>query len=256
MAGGSRKERRNLGGVEGQAIEPFFDGPIQAQLRTNIVQIERVLLAVIRSEVERLRQDRAELTRFFSHFFDPIAGPEERDKFVDNFIREPPVTVLGYPRSTAAFPCFSVILESEQEQQNALGDFAGETLPGEDATEAAEYLGSIYECVYGVYVYAQHPDVVAYLYQFVKLLMLGSKPTLIAAGLIDPHFSGGELSPEEMYLPDNMFARVFRITTQAMMTVPRLLDPDPGKVRLAGLYVDDIVVDGIRGGISPAEPEE
>lgn len=62
-------------------------------------------------------------------------------------------------------------------------------------------------------------------------------------------FSGGELNPEEMYLPDNMFARVLRISCTAPMSIPKLII-DAAKVRILGLYMDDIVVDGIRGGVT------
>jgi hypothetical protein len=256
MSRSSRKAKRNLGGTEAEAVTSFFGEPQLTEARTNIVMIERVLLAVIRSEVERLRADTNELTRFFSHFYDPIAGEEERARFVANFQAQPPVTVLGYPRTTAQFPCFAVVLESENESQNVLDDYVGESLPGEDVDEAAEYRGAIFDHTYSVYVFAEHPDVVAYLYQFVKLVLFGAKPFLVQAGLIDPHFSGGELSPEEMYLPENMFARVFRITASALVTVPRLLDPDPVRVRLAGIFMNDIVVDGIRGGVTPYAASE
>jgi hypothetical protein len=250
MSAADRKARRNLGGTHAETVEPFFGGPDLAEARTSIVLVERLILAIIRSEVSRLRQDEAELTRFFSHFFDPLAGETEREKFVANFISQPPVTVLGYPRSTAEFPCFSVILESEEEDQNVLAEYVGETLEEEDTREPAEYLGAVFNHTYGIYVYAQHPDVVVYLYQFVKMVLFGAKPTLVEAGLIDIHFSGGELSPEEMYLPDNMFARVLRITTQAVMSVPVLTAVDPRRLHTS-IFMDDIVVDGIRGGVTP-----
>ncbi len=249
----SRKAKRNLGGSLEPTIEDFFGPPTLTQARVNVILVERLLLAVLRFEIDRLAQttNQDELERFFSHFFDPIAGETERARFVTDFQKTPPVTVLGYPRSTGTFPCFSVILESEQEETNVLADYMGESLDGEDVGEAAEYQGAIFSQSHGIYVYAEHPDKVAYLYQFAKLVLFGAKPFLIKAGLIEPRFSGGELSPEEMYLPDNMFARVLRITATSTITVPRLLDPDPLRVRLAGLFMDDIVVKGIRGGVHP-----
>jgi len=250
----SRKAKRNLGGGLEDTIESHFGDPVLTEARVNVVLVERLLLAVLRFEVERLAkvENESELVRFFSHFFDPIAGSAERARFVADFQKSPPVTVLGYPRDSGTFPCFSVILESEQEDTNLLDDYVGQTVEGEDAAEAAEYQGAIFGQSYGIYVYAEHPDAVAYLYQFAKLVLFGAKPFLIKAGLIEPRFSGGELSPEEMYLPSNMFARVLRITATATVSVPRLLDPDPLRVRLAGLFMDDIVVKGVRGGVHPA----
>lgn len=261
----SRKNKaalRNLGGTFGETVERYFKGPTLASARTSIVLLERLFLAILRSEIERLSEDKTELERFFSHFFDPTAGTEERDRFVDNFIRQPPVAVLGYPRTTATFPCFSIILESEEEDTTVLEDYVGQTLPGEsggfpgNGREAYEYKGAVFKQSYGIYIYAQHPDVCGYLYQFAKFCMFGSHDVLVEAGMIDFTLSGGELSPEEMYLPDNMFARVLRISSTAVQSIPQLLNPDPARIKLAGVFMDDVVVDGIRGGVTPYAPED
>ncbi len=246
---------RNLGGTLEASIEPFFDGPALAQARTSISLLERVIMNLLRVEIARLKSDKGELDRFFGHFFDPTAGAVERERFVDNFIREPPVVVLGYPRTSGEFPCFAIILESEEETDpESMGDYVGQTLDGEGG-EAAEYVGSFFNHSYGIYIYAQHPDVVIYLYQFAKMVIFGAKDALLCSGFTDLRISGGELNPEEMYLPDNMFARVLRISAVAPITVPKLIT-DPAKVRLLGLYMDDIVVDGIRGGVTPYVPED
>ena len=241
---------RNLGGTLQNEVEPYFDGPVLAQARTSIALLERVLMNLLRIEIARLQGDKDELDRFFGNFFDPTAGAVERARFVNNFMREPPVVVLGYPRTSGEFPCFAVILESEEETDPELmGDYMGQTLEGESG-EAAEYVGGFFRNSYGVYIYAQNPDVVIYLYHFAKMVIYGAKEALECAGFNDIRFSGGELNPEEMYLPENMFARVLRISCTAPITIPKLIT-DPAKVRLLGLYMDDIVVDGIRGGVTP-----
>jgi hypothetical protein len=250
MSRKAKENVRNLGGTLQNDIEPYFEGPQLAQARTSISLLERVLQNLLRSEIARLKEDEAELDRFFGHFFDPTAGSEERSRFVTHFRREPPVVVLGYPRTSGEFPCFAVILESEEETDpDLMGDYMGQTLDGE-AGEAAEYVGSFFSNSYGIYIYAQNPDVVVYLYQFAKMVIYGAKQALECAGFNDIRFSGGELNPEEMYLPENMFARVLRLSCTAPITIPRLT-LDPAKVRLLGLYMDDIVVDGIRGGVTP-----
>jgi hypothetical protein len=254
----SRKDKtllRNLGGEVEAGVTDFFDGPDQAQSRVSVVLGERLLLAVLRSEVARLAADQAEATRFFSHIFDPTMSAADRAKFVAKFVAEPPTTVLSYPRTSAEFPCFAVVLDSETEVQPLLGDHVGETVEGEDEDEPAEYQGSIFEHVHAVYTYAEHPDIVAYLYQLSKLILLGAKPALMRSGLIDVSFAGGELSPEEMYLPDNMFARQLRVTSKSAQTVPRLLSPDPARVRLGGIFREDVVVDGIRGAVLTYDPD-
>jgi len=260
----NRKERllRNLGGTFEQTDEraqPFFDGPIQTEMRTSVVMAERILLAVLRSEVARLSADtdeaRGELTRIFSHIFDPTIGATERASFVTDFQRRPPTTVLGYPRTTTEMPCFAMTLENDEEgEAPILGKYVGQTLEGEDPPggEDAEYEGAFFDQTYGIYVYAQHADQCAYLYQFGKLLLFGARQALEAAGIIDPTYSGGELTPEEMYLPENLYARVLRVRAKTLMTVPRLLlHRDGRRLRATGIFMKDVVVDGMRGGVTP-----
>lgn len=252
----SRKDRllKNLGGVVSAELPASPEAP--DVMRTNVVLIERILLAVLRSEVERLSQDKDECSRFFSHFYDPIAGQSEREKFVSNFMKHPPEVVLGYPRTSAAFPCLSIVLASEDETQNALGDFVTQT--GDLSTERnpTEYVGAHFSQAHMIYVYAEHPDVVVYLYQFAKLCLFGAKQTLLEAGCTEVSFSGGELAPDEGYLPENMFVRYLQVRTVAQVTIPKLLLVDPRRIRVTGIHMDDVVVDGVPGGVHPYPPTE
>jgi len=247
----SRKDRalRNLGGFVSAELPESPDAP--EVMRTNIVLVERIVLSILRSETERLSKDSSECTRFFSHFFDPIAGPAERAEFVRNFMRRPPTVVLGYPRTSAEFPCISIVLSSEEEMQNAVGDYITQTGADSLEREAREYVGAHFSQSYMVYVYAEHPDVVMYLYQFVKLCLFGAKQTFLEAGCTEVTFSGGELSPDEGYLPENMFVRYLQVRAQAQVTIPKLLVVDPRRIRVAGIHMHDVVVDGVRGGVTP-----
>lgn len=249
----NRKERliRNLGGSAETSAEQFFNGPLLAEARTAIVLPERIILSLLRTEITRLAADRAETLRFFSHFFDTTVDEDERNAFVDNFVGQPPAVVLGYPRTTTEMPCFSVILESEAEVSSGgqyLGDYMGETLEGEEAEEVSEYVGGLFESSYSVYVYAQHPDACIYLYHFAKMILFGAKSAMVANGLIEPMFSGGELSPQDMYLPDNLYARVLSVKVKNPVTIPRVRSYTDGRnLRVGGAFREDVVVDGMRG---------
>jgi hypothetical protein len=248
----NRKTRalRNLGGAVAAGLtNPTGSGA--EVMRTNVVLIERVILAVLRSEVDRLSQDRSECDRFFAHFYDPIVGEAERAEFVTNFMRAPPNVVLGYPRTSASFPCLSIVLASEEEVQNAVGDFISQT--GRDSTDRlpVEFVGAHFSQSHMIYVYAEHPDVAIYLYQFAKLCLFGAKSTFLEAGCTEVTFAGGELAPDEGYMPENMFVRYLQVRAVTQVTVPRLLLVDPRRLRLGGVFIDDVVVDGVRGGVHP-----
>jgi len=257
----SRKDRlkRNLGG---QVLDEdprfntkfFTGGPESTEMRTSIAFPERLIRAVLASEVERLSQDQAELERFFSHFFDPTTPEGERASYVADFLRNPPVVTLGYPRFTGDMPVFAIVLSSDEESdgEGFLGNYVGQTMPGESPPggEDQEYEGAIFNQQNSVYVFAQHPDQLLYLYQFAKLALLGAREALHLAGMISPTYSGGELAPNEVYLPDNVFGRVLNVSYKVMMTVPKLFAHRDGRrLRVTGIFGKDIVVDGQRGGV-------
>jgi hypothetical protein len=254
----NRKERlkRNLGGTvranDARFRDAFFDGPPIAELRTSITLPERLFRAVLDSEVERLREDEDELRRFFQHFFAPTTSVEEREQYVKDFVANPPKVVLGYPRATGTWPCYAIVLSSDEESEEVLSQFVGTTARGETAPggEDQDYEGAFFDQTFSIYVLSTHPDQCIYLYKLAKLALMGARDALVAAGVLDPHYSGGELNPDEMLLPDIAFARVLNVRCKTMETVPKLLSYRDGrKLRVAGIFGTDVVVDGMRGTV-------
>lgn len=257
----SRKDPSNFGtAVSEEKLPP--DTPKEpfevAAGRFSVVMPERVILALLRSEVDRLANpdNGDDLRRFFNHFFDPMISNKERESYIVNFQRQPPVTRLGYPRTSATFPCFAIIMERDTMDQEALGKYLGQTRPDDPIESAEEYVGSMFEQVYGIFIFAEHPDVCLYLYHFAKAVLLGSHVTLQECGIIDPQYEGAEMMPQPDYLPENMFVRRLGVTLKTLHTIPVVLTPDPGRLRVTGIWAADIVVSGIRGGVHPIDPNE
>lgn len=256
----SRKDKllRNLGGTVAVEKSEACDIVGAQADRTSVIMIERLIHAILKTECDRLVADESEATRYFSHFFDPILGETERAEFVKHFRRQPPKIVIGYPKTTVEFPCIAIVLNSDEETQNLLADYMGMTKDGVDpiSAEAIEARGAWFEASHMVYVYAEHPDVTTYLYHFTKLVLFGAKPTFLGCGIEDVRFSGGELAPDEGYLPEYAFVRWVNVKTISKSTVPRLLDPDPRRISITGIFMDDVVVDGVRGGVTaiPFDP--
>lgn len=256
-----RKDPANFGTITSEAKLPPDDEPPDFDVaagRFSVVMPERVFLALLRVETNRLADTANvdDLRRFFMHFFDPMITEKERESYITNFQREPPVARLGYPRTGAKFPCFAVIMERDVMDQEALGKYIGQTKAGDPAETAEEYVGSMFEQTYGIYIYATHPDVCLYLYHFAKAVLLGSHVILQECGIIDPSYDGNEMMPQDEYLPENTFVRRLGVTLKTLHTIPAVLAVDPGRVRVTGIWADDIVVSGIRGGVHTIDPNE
>jgi hypothetical protein len=256
----SRKRRlqRNLGGTEGATdprFEGFVDGPQSAELKTAIVLPERLLRAVLLSEIDRLsaKANVSECVRFFSHFFDPsIADTSERDSWVKDFQETQPKVVLGYPRTANSWPIFSITLAEEGEGETPIGRYVHETQHGErpPGGEDAIYEGGIWDCTWSVMTLAENPDQCLYLYHFAKLCLVGARGYLERSGISDIAFSGAELNPSEYQLPDLAFVRQLTVRGKVMQTVPILQTyRSADRLVLGGIYSDDVVVDGLRGGV-------
>lgn len=245
------KAERNLGVVPEDATTTL------AAARNNVALIERLMKQILVQSVDLLQGDTNEAKRFFSHWFDTTVSTEEVDQFVAEFQRNPPRVVIGYPRSAAEFPVIGIVLQEEQEDLKFMDDYLGQTLEGEEG-EAADYSGSVWKKTYSFDIYAQHPDIISYLYQFVKSVVVSSDAVLMACGVIDTGpLSGTPLTPVgEQWAGDNMFMRQVIMPALAVESVPRLLDPDPANIRLAGLFMDDVNVEGVQGSVSTYDPSE
>jgi len=244
-----KRAAKNLGGEIGIDMTV----PTLGAARANVINIERLIVELLRTEVERFRADPEMLRMFFRHMFDPLIGEVEREEFVTNFGRIPPEVVLGYPRTSTTMPCFAVILQEDSEADGFIEDFGGETEDEESigTDDYKEYSAVLCNNTFGIYVYANHPDVCLYLYYFVKMVVFGAKPLFVSNGMLDVSISGGEVSPDESYMPDNMFMRTLTVSGQSMFTVPSFARTNRRQLRLLGLYRDDVVVDGVQGGITP-----
>jgi hypothetical protein len=259
MSRKSKLQQRAPGGEYEQTIEDFFDGPALAQQRAAITTPERIVRAILKTEVDRLSAALAgpvadDAERLITHLFAPTAGAEAASDFLTHFRRRPPMVVLNYPRTTAEPPVYAIVLSDENESDNALADHVGESLDGEDGP-AAEYRGAHFEGTISVFVFAEHPDVTLYLYQLAKAILFGAKPVMERAGLLEIHFSGGDLSPDESYIPESMFARVLRVSCKYLVSVPVLV-PDPARFSITGAWLTDVVVEGVRGGVSAVSTTE
>jgi len=208
-----------------------------------LLLVERLLKRLLETAIAQLLAKPADAERYFSHFFDSAVSTKERDQFLNAFRATPPRVVIGYARSGAELPCFSVVLTSEEETDTFLADFTGQE--GDE-----EYRGAFFTATYTVYTYATHPDMGQILYQLSKAVVHSGKRLLLSEGCMEIVLGGGELAPDENYMPENMFVRALRVTIKHPYSAPFFLPVDPAKLRVL-IFACDVNVDGVQGQAHP-----
>lgn len=233
------RERRNIGPVISFAQQHAEDAAVFP---------DRLLRRLFQNTIDFLASDQSELERFFSHFFDNSITVEERDQFVDRFLSNPPRAQLGYARTSTEFPYWGIVLQEETEEDSFIGDYEGL-----DTDDRVEFHGALFNSVYTTYIYAHHPDVCSYQFQLAKAIVIGGKKWLLGQGLVEIQLSGGELNPEDGYFPEAVYVRALRVRCKSNTSVPRVLLAQ--NTKLGSIHADDIVVEGLRGGVHALDPE-
>lgn len=237
----TRKATKGIGG------EADHETPIDpAGAYTSVLFVERILKELLNQTTGDLVADPTEARRFFDAWFDTTLTTKELDSFVNYFIKSPPLAQLGYARLGADLPILAIVLTDENEDTPLLGDYVGGS---EDGSEGLEHTGTIFDATYTIFVYAENPDACAILYQYTKAVVHAGKTFLFSCGVIEASLSGGELAPDENYMPENMFVRALRVKAKHPFSSPRVKPFDPRRVQVTGIFGSDVVVEGQTGGV-------
>jgi hypothetical protein len=127
-----------------------------------------------------------------------------------------PLTIVsGYARAEGPFPVCAVTLSQETILQDyvGLGEEAYIDVLGSGDRDGRAFKRRI-SGVYGLHLYAEHPDVCAWYYRIVRRILNVGAARLIAAGLHDPVMQGAELVPDPRYSPDQLFMRRVNLTVE------------------------------------------
>jgi len=154
------------------------------------------------------------------------------------FAAKPPAVHHGYARQDYEFPLYSIILASEGEIEHFLGNDAAPVFDEEDPDYGTDIQTSIYKHAYHILCYAEHPDVVTYIYEFAKAVFLAQGDYFDSVGLFEVNISGMDLAPDPRYVPENLFVRQIMFECQReFCRVDR--DSKLGKAfKVRGIHVD------------------
>ena len=167
--------------------------------------IHRYLYDILTNGIQAIVDDDTILDELFKRNYELV--PEESETIKTYFAREGLHVYPGYPKTNAEYPSVNIILASEQETENFLGDSGGMIDDEDSEYYGKEMFASVWDHTYRLLVLTEHADITAYYYEIVKYIMLEGMRPLVDDGCWDFEFSGGDLSPDASYLPEWIFAR-------------------------------------------------
>jgi hypothetical protein len=208
--------------------------------------IHRLLYTTLQQGVQQFLGNLSLLEDIFLWDYD--LEQSEMDLIKKYFVEHPPVVINGYMRRDAVFPSVAIVLGQEQETDKFIGDHAGILDEENEEHNGADIKGSIWDYVYHIFIYTEHPDITAYYYEIMKAILILNLPVFYKYGLFDVAFSGQDLAPDVQYLPEHLFVR------QLQMSCRRESNHVDQGSRLGKAYkVTGIAID--RSG-SPRDPGE
>lgn len=133
-------------------------------------------------------------------------GDEELAQIKAYWARNPPEARIGYPREDARMPMYAVTIASDDGMTDYIG-IGEETEILDDASTDRNLFGRRLRMTTTIYVYADHPDVCAWLYRILRRILGVATKWLITRELTEPTLSGAELAPDPRYVPSGIYVR-------------------------------------------------
>lgn len=196
--------------------------------------IQRFLYTTLKTGLENVKNDLTILDDLFIQLYELERSEVEAIKTA--FQSKPPGVIHGYARLDTDFPVFSIVLQSEQEEEHYMSDDAGMLDDVDDPDYGADRISAIWSHNYNILCYTEHPDLTLYYYEIAKAIFMTAD--FNSLNLFNVHVSGMDLMPDPRYIPEHLFAR--QMMFKASMEFERIdRSSKLGKAfRVRGIHVD------------------
>lgn len=174
--------------------------------------IQRLLYRVLSDGMELVNAQPEILEDLFQENYS--LSRAEVDEIKRFFREQTPNVIHGWARSDSEFPLYSIVLVREQETESVLADDAGQVEDETDPDYQADCYTAIWEHVYDIMCFCEHPDAVQYMYELAKSLMFAAEDYFIEEGLFERHLQGGDVAPDPRYVPEHLFLRRMTFSAQ------------------------------------------
>jgi len=198
--------------------------------------INRYLKTILENGITSISNDLTLLDELFSYNF--ILEDGELTSCKSYFSTNGFNVVNGYPRSDSKFPLVAITLLSDRESDYVLNNDAGvlDDIP-EEYTDM-DLKTTIWEYMYQLFVYTEHPDITAYYYEIIKFILLENIDTFNDLGCFNLSLSGSEMAPDLRYLPEHLFSRQLTFRCNSEFTRFDRNSKVSKAFKVTGIYID------------------
>lgn len=142
-------------------------------------------------EIERFKQ-------FYLKGVVDISSAEEAQERARYRVKK----IRGYPRQTTELPCWAIVIQSENEVRQGIGNFLYE-----DTDAQKMYYGSYAEGAIGIQCLSNNAELTIHLQAVARYLLLVYRDDLETDGLLKQKVSVSDFLPPPEWFPDVTFVR-------------------------------------------------
>lgn len=180
----------------------------------SIAMIERVVFEILQTSFELIPSNPQFIDRLFR-----LLDADER-AMIKQYLTERKVQIHhSYARSGYDLPTLNIVLGNEGDgDPEALDGYLGEQVNEYEEDEDDDAPGTNISLYGGpldtniqVWIYAETPDLVQYIYKIARVVLKAAKPMFSALQVQPGRMTGGDVAPREDWLPTPAFGRMIQI---------------------------------------------
>lgn len=159
--------------------------------------VDNVLSQVIENQLSNLRQNPSLLDTIFQ------AVDDNTRNQVKGYILNNQLNVFrGFPRDPAALPAYAIVLGSEREEPQAVGQYLYD-----DTANTQEVYGTFYVAQYRLEAWSNNGDLTILLYNLLKWILLSNRDYLESQGIQRQNLTGTDFEPVPSQFPELIYRR-------------------------------------------------
>lgn len=223
---------------------------------------ERFIYRVIEDQIAEFQAN----PKLLRCYFEDVKGLDstEVDEILRYFQSKPPSILHSFARKHDDPPYYAIVLAEETETETAMSDYVGavgerevQDLDGNQVFESDPILGYISEKTFMILTVTEHPDVTRYYYELLRAFMMRGREFLREqGGALTMRYMGGDIAPDENYLPAHLIVRQFTLRVQFEEAIIGAKDPNTFREVSAFRATEALPVGGRFGRIEPVPESE